>query len=143
MKLTINKNQINEHGEQFLRRAGYGFIRDRQRGKESYVRRLTRDHYPRLHMYVSENGGKIIFDLHLDQKQVSYKGASHMHNAEHDGEVVEGEIERLRSLVSPASSNNNGTTPNNTRAEERIGHGTYDKNLKPKKKKGLLARLFS
>lgn len=99
MKLIINKNQLGDSPEGFLRRAGYGFIRDSVRNKESYVRRLGNYHYPRLHMYVSSDSEKAVFDLHLDQKQTSYSG-SHMHNAEYDGEVVEGEISRLRSLLS-------------------------------------------
>ncbi|MBU4432190.1 hypothetical protein KKD60_02845, partial [Patescibacteria group bacterium] len=95
MKLIVHQNQINGHPEHFLRNAGYGFIVDRKMGKESFVRRLGRDHYPRLHMYVKREGEKVIFDIHLDQKQASYAGSAHMHNAEHDGPVVADEIERL------------------------------------------------
>ena len=98
MKLTISKNQLNMAPEQFLRRAGYGYIRDRRSGKDSFVRRLGNGFYPRLHMYVSERDDQIIFNLHLDQKQASYAGA-HAHNAEYDGEVIEAEIERLRGLI--------------------------------------------
>jgi len=98
MKLKISNNKISEHPEQFLRRAGYGFIRDRQRGKESYVRRLGGGHYPRLHMYVKQYTDNIVFDLHIDQKQTSYAG-QHMHNAEYDGPVVKREISRLGSLL--------------------------------------------
>lgn len=83
---------------QVLRLAGYGFIIDRQRGKESFVRRLTRDHYPRLHMYIKDEGDRVIFDLHLDQKQASYSG-HHMHNAEYEGEVVEREVARLKQII--------------------------------------------
>lgn len=100
MKLIINKNQIGGvSAEQFLRRAGYAYIRDRRRGTESFARRLGSYHYPRLHMYVDDNGNKAVFNLHLDQKQASYRG-SHMHSAEYDGPVVEREIERLKSLLS-------------------------------------------
>lgn len=81
-----------------MRQAGFGFIRDRQTGSESYVRRLGARHYPRLHMYVDEAEGQVTFNLHLDQKENSYEGA-HRHNAEYDGSVVEGEIARLRSLI--------------------------------------------
>ncbi len=106
MKLIIEKNQLDMHPEQFLRQAGYGYIRDRKTGQDSFVRRLGSNFYPRLHMHVMEEhpstgsgqGDKIIFDLHLDQKQASYPGA-HAHNAEYEGEVVEAEIERLKSLI--------------------------------------------
>ena len=98
MKLIINRADISEHPEHFLRRVGYAFIRDNRTGKESFVRRLGSHFYPRLHMYVEERGDNITFDLHLDQKQASYQGAR-MHNAEHHGEVVENEIRRLKSFV--------------------------------------------
>lgn len=98
MKLIVNKANISEHPEHFLRRAGYAFIRDSRRGEESYVRRLGSYFYPRLHMYVEESGDKIIFNLHLDQKQASYEG-SRMHNGEHDGNVVQSEIDRLKNLI--------------------------------------------
>ncbi|OIO07502.1 hypothetical protein CO115_00890 [Candidatus Falkowbacteria bacterium CG_4_9_14_3_um_filter_36_9] len=109
MKLIINKNQLNASPEQFLRRAGYGYIRDRQSGSESYVYRLGRNFYPRLHMYVEAGAEKIIFNLHLDQKQPSYQGAS-MHNAEYGGEVVEKEIARLKQLM---DNNKNIREPGN------------------------------
>ncbi len=98
MKLKIPKNQLSIHPEQFLRRAGYAFIRDRREGKESFVRRLGRNFYPRFHIYIEEEGDFVVFNLHLDQKQPIYRGA-HAHNAEYDGEVVEAEIKRLRDLV--------------------------------------------
>lgn len=115
MKLIINKADISEHPEHFLRRAGYAFIRDNRTGKESFVRRLGNHFYPRLHMYVEERGDNITFDLHLDQKQASYQGAR-MHNAEHDGEVVRSEIDRLKSFISQSSNlaahNSQPTTQN-------------------------------
>ncbi len=98
MKLIVNKNQLNVAPEQFLRKAGYGYIRDRHSGQDSFVRRLSSGHYPRLHMYIKESDNAIIFNLHLDQKQASYAGA-HAHSAEYEGEVVEGEIRRLRELI--------------------------------------------
>jgi hypothetical protein len=98
MKIEVNKKALNFNPDQFLRRAGYGFIRDSVRNKESYVRRLTREFYPRLHMYFEDLPDRVVFDLHLDQKQASYAG-NHMHNAEYDGEIVEAEIERLKNLL--------------------------------------------
>lgn len=100
MKLVVNKSQLPHNPEQFLRRAGYGFIHDRRSGHDSFVRRLTRDHYPRLHMYVGQEDEVIVFNLHLDQKRPSY-GGSHAHNAEYDSPVVKSEIDRLRGLLLP------------------------------------------
>ncbi len=98
MKFVVKKDELSENPERFLRKAGYGFIRDRHSGQDSFVRRLTRAHYPRLHMYIKEQGGRVVFSLHLDQKQPSYSGA-HAHNAEYEGEVVEAEIKRLKDIV--------------------------------------------
>ncbi|MFA5248698.1 MAG: hypothetical protein WC415_05845 [Patescibacteria group bacterium] len=98
MKLEVNKKILSFSPDQFLRKAGYGFIRDTVRNKESYVRRLSRDFYPRLHMYFEDLSDRVVLDLHLDQKQASYAG-NHMHNAEYDGEIVEGEIERIKNLL--------------------------------------------
>ena len=98
MKLYIKKEDLDENPENFLRRASYGFIRDRHSGKESFVKRLGNYHYPRLHAYIDRTEDGFCINLHLDQKQASYPGA-HAHSAEYDGEVVEKEIERLKQLI--------------------------------------------
>lgn len=143
MKITILENQINSHPEQFLRQtAGYAHIRSHHTGKESYVRRLTRDHYPRLHMYISRRGGNVIFDLHLDQKKTSYQG-SHAHNAEYDGPVVEGEIERLKGLLLYSNAEDNNSNKEKVETNfQKIGHGSYDKNVQIPEKKSLWRKLF-
>jgi len=99
MKITLNKGRLDINPDFFLRRAGYGQISSYHTGKTSYVRRFSRDHYPRFHLYYEKTSDRIIFDLHLDQKQASYEGADHAHNAEHDGPVVEAEIDRLKALL--------------------------------------------
>lgn len=124
--------------EQFLRRAGYGYFRDRRSGKESFSRRLGQGIFPKLHMYVMEQGDKIVFDLHLDQKQPSYQGAR-MHNAEHDGEVVENEIERLKGLITPAPDPSPAPNVAGEGSNDIInsigGNREYDKNAQPPEKK--------
>ena len=83
MDFALDKNKVNMSGDAIVRRAGYGFIHDQRSGKDSYMRRLTGDYYPRFH---------------LDQKRASYQG-NHMHNAEYDGPLVVGEVERLKQVV--------------------------------------------
>lgn len=95
MKLNLPKNVLSEPPETSLRQAGYAYIYDRKMGKESFVRRLGGGFYPRFHMYLEQNGEYVILNLHLDQKQASYKGA-HMHNAEYDGDTVAQELARIR-----------------------------------------------
>ena len=98
MKIIVDRKKFNFNPEQFLRKNGYGFIVDRRRGKESFVNRLGSGHYPRFHAYVEREEDRLIIDLHLDQKEASYKG-SHMHNAEYGGEQVKNEIDRLKLLL--------------------------------------------
>lgn len=105
MKLHVNKKQLGEAPAMWLRRAGYVFIPEREDGQESFARRLSRDFYPRFHIYFTEMTGSdgqvlVTFNLHLDQKRPGYQGVSR-HNAEYDGEVVENEIARLKSLLTP------------------------------------------
>ena len=101
MKLIVNKSRLtNFNADEFLRRSGFAYIYDNKMGHGSYIKRLNRDFYPRLHLYVKEKTDKegrdlIIMELHLDQKKASYEGVR-MHSAEYDGEVVENEIENLK-----------------------------------------------
>ena len=140
MKLILDKNQLEMPFEQWLRSAGYTYIRDRERDAESFVKRLGGYHYPRLHMYVNENNGKIIFNLHLDQKQASYQG-SHMHNAEYDGEVVEREIARLKELANGCSRSANSDIANETDLLSSIKKGEYEVGIE-EEKRSWWRRLF-
>jgi len=106
MKIIAKKSQLSEAPELWLRRAGYAYLPARDDGPASFARRLTRDFYPRFHLYLEIHPGNsagqemIIFNLHLDQKRPGYQGYSR-HNAEYDGAVVEAEGERLKSLLLP------------------------------------------
>jgi hypothetical protein len=95
MKLIVGKNQLSSTVEAFLQRAGYSLMPGHE---PSFTRALGRNHHPRFHVYVNLEEEKIIFNMHLDQKEASYEG-SHMHNADYEGPVVSGEIIRLRDLV--------------------------------------------
>ena len=95
MKLVISKGKVpNFQADNFLRQAGWAYIFDKRREQGSYVKRLTRDFYPRLHLYVKETPDHFILEVHLDQKQASYQGVR-MHNAEYDGPVVENTLTDL------------------------------------------------
>ena len=141
MKLILNKNQLGMTPEQWLRRAGYAYIRDRERDVESFVRRLGNYHYPRLHMYVSENNSQVVLNLHLDQKQASYQG-SHMHNAEYDGEVVETEIARLKGLVEECLKVKINNEAEDVDLLNTIKQGEYEVSRK-KEKKSWWRKIFN
>lgn len=98
MKFEVDKKQLEYNPYQLARKAGYGFIRDRRSGQESLVRRLGNGFYPRFHLYIEQENDKVVFSLHLDQKEASYSG-SHRHNAEYAGPLVKEELERLRQFV--------------------------------------------
>ena len=83
---------------QLLRKAGYSPIRDFKTKKESYVRTLGAQHYPRFHIYVlntTQDSFKI--NLHLDMKQTSYEGQAR-HGGEYDSEQVHNEAARIQSI---------------------------------------------
>ena len=127
MKFIASKIQLGMTPEQFLRRAGYGYIQDRRTGQDSFVRRLGGNFYPRFHVYPSHMGENVVFNLHLDQKRPSYAGA-HAHNGEYEGELVQKEMERLKELIIKNSK------------------AVWEKNIKDqelgKEKKGLWNKLF-
>jgi len=105
MKLTINTKQLSETPAVFLRRVGYTYIFDRKTGKESYVRRLTPNFYPRFHCYLFDQGGQITFNLHLDQRPTRYEG-QRAHAGEYDSPLVQNEMDRIQAAFDNQKNNN-------------------------------------
>lgn len=68
-------------------------------GEMRFSRSLLGRRYPRFHLYCRENS----CNLHLDQKQPSYKGTT-AHSGEYDGVLVEDEVERIRNVMQRESS---------------------------------------
>ena len=72
------------------------------------MRQLGRNDYPRFHLYVMEKSfgaaasqdklNTFVFNLHLDQKKPSYEGQKG-HSGDYDGDVVEGETERIKNIL--------------------------------------------
>jgi len=129
----------------FLRKAGYAHIHDSVTDHDSYVRRFTRDFYPRFHMYFENLEDRIVFNLHLDQKKASYEGA-HMHNAEYEGPAVENEIERLKGFLIEDSRAEGLSIdkPEETIDKTFAGIGNKDFRDEPvfKKRKGFWGKIF-
>lgn len=98
MKFIVTKNRLQHTPAYFLKRAGYLEIYDKKTGKNSFVKPIHGDGYPRLHVYVEESDSEAIFNAHVDMKKPSYKGTP-AHSAEYEGEVVEKETERLKNLM--------------------------------------------
>jgi hypothetical protein len=146
MKLTVNRKRLNLNPDAFLRRVGYALIHDSIANHDSYIRRFTREHYPRFHMYFEDQNDRIVFNLHLDQKKASYAG-SHMHSAEYDSEAVEAEIERLKGFLIEESSAEGLSIDKPEEMTDKtfagIGNKDFrDETIRPKEKKGFWGKIF-
>ncbi len=98
-----------------MRRAGYGYegkdvktgpprVGEPSRveaGELNFSRRLGANRYPRFHVYAKKDGDTMIVNLHIDQKQPSYEGAT-AHSGEYEGELVEQEAEMIKLAVARA-----------------------------------------
>ena len=146
MKFIIEKSKANINPVEFMRRAGYFHIHDKRRRKDSFVRRLGRDNYPRMHMYIDQFKSKktgeelMSFNLHMDQKKPSYKG-SHMHNAEYDGPIIESEIGRIKTLLGENIGDAGEITSSRVKGQKtRVGGGKKD--FKSNRKQGTSQSFF-
>jgi len=147
MKLAVNKKRLSLNPEAFLRRTGYALVHDSVTGQDSFVRRFTRDFYPRFHMYFENLDDRVIFNLHLDQKKASYEGAAHMHNAEYDGPIVADEIERLKGFLIEESRAEGLSIdkPEETADKTFAGIGNRDfrdEPVRPREKKSWWKKIF-
>ena len=94
MIVKISKQKINNI-DIFLRRCGYARVFDRFSKETSYCKRLSGGLYPRFHIYFKEDVKNYIFNIHLDQKKVSYSGQS-AHSGEYDGILIDNEAKRIQ-----------------------------------------------
>jgi hypothetical protein len=145
MKYRVSVEEIGELNiERFLRTLGWAQIYDRRGDKYSYVKRLSRDFYPRLHLYVKQYPDNYVFDIHLDQKKASYEGHS-AHSGEYEGEIVTNAIETIKSALRAKTSNAEIKEPENKDVLNLIGEGDLaeDKKITESSKKvSILKRLF-
>jgi len=88
----------SENIVQIARKIGYVIIDTKENGQYNLVRKLTGNNYPRFHVYLSQQGEKFIFSLHLDQKAPIYQG-SHAHNGEYDGPIIDEETDRIKNIL--------------------------------------------
>lgn len=96
--MTIKIPNFKQSPVDFMRSCGYAF--DRETGVEaSCMRRISGHDYPRYHAYVKKEDMTLIVNLHIDQKKPSYGGASHAHNGEYEGDLVEREADRIRGFT--------------------------------------------
>ena len=71
---------------------------DERTGEFKFYRSIDGRRYPRFHIYCRASDELININLHLDQKQPSYKGTS-AHSGEYDGALVEQEAQRIKNTL--------------------------------------------
>ena len=99
MVITLRQN-FTENPRNLLRQCGNNEIYDRKTGKDSFVRKLRGDFYPRYHVYVSKDEpGFLQLNIHLDMKKPSYEGFT-AHSGEYEGPLIDQEVERIKQVVS-------------------------------------------
>lgn len=75
---------------QFMRQLGYHPHKE----NGSFEHRLSRNKFPRFHVYLKSLEDKWEISLHLDQKSACHEGQS-AHSGEYDGELLQEEKERI------------------------------------------------
>jgi len=98
MKFFIENK--NETVISFARKIGYRPFSVSADDEYSLIKPLSQNNYPRFHIYVKKEGDIFNINLHLDQKQPSYKGSgAHDHSGEYEGDIVENEAERIKKQI--------------------------------------------
>jgi hypothetical protein len=145
MKYRVSVEEIGELNiERFLRALAWAQIYDRRRDKYSYVKRLSRDFYPRLHLYVKKYPDNYVFDLHLDQKKASYKGHS-AHSGEYEGEMLSNALETIKRALRSKTSSTEIKEPKSKDVLNSIGESDLEQDQEMENnstKKSRLKRLF-
>jgi hypothetical protein len=144
MKYRVSVEEIGELNiERFLRTLGWAQIYDRRGDKYSYVKRLTRDFYPRLHLYVKEYPDNYVFDLHLDQKKASYEGHS-AHSGEYEGEIVSNALETIKRALKAKTNSYEIKELKTKNVLNKVGVGNLDeeKYFKKNNRKGSNLKRF-
>lgn len=96
MKFTTKKPR--ENIANLARILGYQVLKFDPAGESNLVRPLLGRNYPRFHLYLKTGANDLVFNLHLDQKKPSY-GRETSHSGEYDGELVEGERQRIEQIL--------------------------------------------
>ncbi len=86
MNFNIDSNKYTTLN--LMRRLGY------QIHGKGYVKRLSRNKFPRFHIYLKEKKDNLEISLHLDQKGACYEGQT-AHSGEYDTDILEQEKERI------------------------------------------------
>jgi len=97
MTITVSATQALP---ELIRKIGY-FLNDNKSGEINCLKRLRAGQpWPRYHLYIKQQDGKYLLNLHIDQKaDTRHYNPTSAHNGEYDGPLVEQEINRIQILV--------------------------------------------
>lgn len=92
MRVVIKKNNRNTLAR--MRGLGYAQLQNRK-GGISFVRRISRTDFPRLHLYVNREDTMFFYcSLHLDQTAITYMKGN-IHKGDYNSPEVIREVKRL------------------------------------------------
>jgi len=106
MRIIVRRSKFTLNPDQFLKKAGYAVVISRKSDQVSYSRRLAGGLYPRFHLYYTEDGEAITFNIHLDQQKTASSYSGSRHKGEYDGGIVREEVSRLKQLMVQLLKNN-------------------------------------
>lgn len=96
--MTFRLNNLNYNLINLAREIGYKPIKYTEQEELNCVRTLAGRDYPRFHIYLKEEKGILVFNIHLDQKKPSYEGTA-AHGGDYDGDTVKDEVERIKEII--------------------------------------------
>jgi hypothetical protein len=89
---------LKKSNSDVMRTIGYMPAYFQKEGEISIVRQVSRNDYPRFHLYITKNDTELTFKLHLDQKKPSYEGQTG-HSGDYEGPAVASEAERIKHIL--------------------------------------------
>lgn len=96
MIFTVNNLKYNL--VELSRKLNYRPLGYTDKGELNCVRPLMGANYPRFHIYMTETPEVVKFSIHLDQKKVSYEGAT-AHSGDYDSDTVKDEVARIKEII--------------------------------------------
>lgn len=102
MKFKL-ENSFSQTIPSLLRSCGYKRIDDKKTATISYVRQLTRQHYPRFHLYLQESEKEVVVSLHLDQTKTRFEN-HRAHRADYESDEVKTELYRIYKILQASAS---------------------------------------
>ncbi|MGC9599386.1 MAG: hypothetical protein ABSE18_03315 [Minisyncoccia bacterium] len=95
--MTLRVNNLGYNLTDLARTLGYRPLGYTGKGELNCVRPLGAA-YPRFHVYMKATPDVLTLNIHLDQKKVSYEGAT-AHSGDYDSDTVKEEVARIKEII--------------------------------------------